>query len=257
MRKEIRAIEKEGLVGTEEAKLTALRQAEATTVKRLKGFERRSGKLKTRLAAGETSNGEAEGPSNGENSTEEPAPSTKERRSKKARRAALGTDETGESPEPRRSATLDGEQRFDGATPEAIWDVLDRPERVAKLIPAVESVEIVDEDRWKANVKVPFSRGSRLVLDCAKWDQRKPEHGRLTVRGKGGGSAVTIDGVFDLTESDDGTDLRWQTDVDLTGPVGPMRSRMLKVLVRTQMKNLLGALEREIREGAVAAKDVS
>ena len=68
---------------------------------------------------------------------------------------------------------------------------------------------------------------------------------------------MTIDGVFDLTESDGGTDLKWHTDVDLTGPVGPMRSRMLKVLVRTQMKNLFSALEREIREGAVAAEDAS
>ncbi len=167
------------------------------------------------------------------------------------------TEEAGarKSAEARRTAQAEGQQRFEGATAEAVWDIFDRPDRVAKLIPAVESVDIVDDDHWKANVTVPFKRGSRLVLDCKKSDQRPPEHGRLTVRGKSGGSAVTVDGVFDLAESDGGTDLKWQTDVTLTGRAGPMRSRVLQVLVRTQMKNLLAALEREVREGAIAAKD--
>jgi len=259
LRKEIRAIEKEGLAGPDDAKLDSLRKAEATTVKRLQGFERRSGKLKTRGAAGETGNGQpaAGGDREEDGPPERVAASPKKDRPKKARRRALDGSETGGPPESRRRAKIEGAQRFGGATPEAVWDILDQPERVARLIPAVESVEIVDDDRWKANVKVPFSFGSRLVLDCAKSDQRRPEHGRLTVRGKGGGAAVTIDGVFDLTESDGGTDLKWQTDVDLSGPVGPMRSRVLKVLVRTQMKNLLGALEREIKVDAVGARDAS
>ena len=38
------------------------------------------------------------------------------------------------------------------------------------------------------------------------------------MRGKGGGTVVTIDGTFDLTESDGGTEMKWQTDVDLTVP---------------------------------------
>ena len=66
------------------------------------------------------------------------------------------------------------------------------------------------------------------------------------MRGKGGGTVVTIDGTFDLSESNGGTEMKWQTDVDLTGVVGPMRPRVLQLLVRTQMKNLLGALEREV-----------
>ena len=169
LRKEIRSMEKEGVAGAGGAKIDSLRQEEATTVKRLEGFERRSGKLETRLA-GEARNGQpeaAEGRDGG--STETPAASAKKERPKKARRrAALATEGTAGSPESRRTAKMEGAQRFGGATPEAVWDVLDRPERIAKLIPAVESVEIVDDDRWKANVKVPFSQGSRLVLDCAK-----------------------------------------------------------------------------------------
>ena len=95
-------------------------------------------------------------------------------------------------------------------------------------------------------MKVPLKRGAPLLLECEKSDQRRPEHGKLRVRGKGGGTVVTIDGTFDLTESDGGTEMKWQTDVDLTGAVGPMRPRVLQLLVRTQMKNLLGALEREV-----------
>ena len=48
VRKEIRALEKEGMAGSQ-AELDALRKTEETTAKRLAGFQRRSGKLANRL----------------------------------------------------------------------------------------------------------------------------------------------------------------------------------------------------------------
>ena len=154
--------------------------------------------------------------------------------------------ETGDATGARRTTKAEGTRRFESAPAELVWDILDQPDRIAQLIPAVESIDIKDESHWTAKVKVPLKRGAPLLLECEKSDQRRPEHGKLRVRGKGGGTVVTIDGTFDLTESDGGTEMKWQTDVDLTGAVGPMRPRVLQLLVRNQMKNLLGALEREV-----------
>ena len=96
-------------------------------------------------------------------------------------------------------------------------------------------------------MKVPLKRGAPLVLECEKSDQRRPEHGKLRVRAaRAAGLCVTIDGTFDLTESDGGTEMKWQTEVDLTGAVSPHATARVAVARATQMKNLLGALEREV-----------
>lgn len=293
VRKEIRALEKEGMAGSQ-AELDALRKTEETTAKRLAGFQRRSGKLANRLQ----SNGNGDGPPEASQkpvaasvpgrsqeasersneaperskkakraareagragkrnrepkaagdgqpeATQEPgaAGATPERPKKKAKRPRETADATGA----RRTTKAEGTRRFESAPPELVWDILDQPDRIAQLIPAVESIDIKDESHWTAKVKVPLKRGAPLLLECEKSEERRPEHGRLRVRGKGGGTVVTIDGTFDLSESNGGTEMKWQTDVDLTGVVGPMRPRVLQLLVRTQMKNLLGALEREV-----------
>ena len=61
VRKEIRALEKEGAAGSQ-AELDALRKTEETTAKRLAGFQRRSGKLENRLQSNGNGDGHSEAP---------------------------------------------------------------------------------------------------------------------------------------------------------------------------------------------------
>jgi carbon monoxide dehydrogenase subunit G len=260
-RKEIRALEKEG--GPEEAgKLEALRRTETNVQKRLEGFHRRSAKLQSRVdEEGEGDGDEAVGAADDGG----PRPRKKQAaerdgagRRKKSREVAPAPKASkppkpeqvdAKAAEQERTTSIEGSRRFARAAPEVVWEILDRPERIASLIPAVQSFEIQDETHWTAKVRVPLRPGSPIVLKCETSDQRPPEHGRLTVLGKGAGATVKVNGTFDLSERDGGTDMNWRTDVVLTGPVGPMGSRVLQVLVRKQMKNLLTALEREVKQG--------
>jgi carbon monoxide dehydrogenase subunit G len=259
-RKEIRALEKEGASQSQAAKLAALRQAEITVQKRLEGFERRSAKIQTAAKAAEADDGIEAASAAGEEAPrpkkkQAAAPAADGRRKKSLAAApAAEVEKPRPGPEPkgperRRATSLEGTRRFARAAPEVVWEILDRPDRIASLIPAVESFDVDDETHWTAKVKIPLRPGTPLLLRCEKSDQRPPEHGRLTVQGKGAGAAVKIDGTFDLSEREGGTDMKWRTDVLLTGPVGPMGSRVLQVLVRKQMKSLLAALEREVKQG--------
>lgn len=258
-RKEMRALEKEGASPAQQAQLEALRHTEMNIQKRLEGFQRRSAKLGPRVDGAEADEGSAAAGAEGEIA---PRPRKKRAsagtgRRKKVREVAAAE---AEEPEPKaaerqRTASVEGTRRFEEAPPERVWEILDRPDRIASLIPAVESFEIKDESRWTAKVKVPLRPGSPLVLECEKLEQRPPEHGRLTVHGKKGPATVDIDGTFDLSEHEGGTDLKWQTQVVLTGPVGPMGSRVLQALVRKQMKSLLSALEREVERGRPGGAD--
>ena len=268
-RKEIRAIEKEGASHEEAGKLAALRRTETAVQKRLEGFQRRSAKLQNRAeevdggdelaAVGADDKPRARKKQAGAHAGEgrrkksrEVARVEKPREvapvEKPAKTKAKPEEPDAKAAEQQRTTSIEGSRRFARAAPEVVWEILDRPERIASLIPAVESFDIEDETHWTAKVKVPLRPGTPLVLKCETLDQRRPEHARLTVQGRGAGATVKIDGTFDLSERDGGTDMSWRTDVFLTGPVGPMGSRVLQVLVRKQMKNLLTALEREVKQ---------
>jgi carbon monoxide dehydrogenase subunit G len=251
-RKQLRSLEKEG-PSESPAKQEALRTQEAMIQKRLEGFERRRGKLEGRLRpVGEPPRAEPEAAGEVDSPGDEPE------RPKKAKRKAGAHAEAQPAEDPEsgrvRTTKIEGTQRFDNAPPQLVWDALDRPDQIAKLIPAVDSFDIEDENRFTANVKVPLRPGSPLRLRCEKYDQRPPEHGRLTVAGKGAGAAVKIEATFDLSESGGGTDMKWDLEVSLSGRVGPTGPRVLQVLVRRQVKNLFAALQREVTLAREAGK---
>jgi carbon monoxide dehydrogenase subunit G len=267
-REELRELENEGSEQSQPARLEALRQTEAMATKRLEGFERRSRKLDVRLGVvdgpDEEPSGEGEtettpGPRKkkaaGRGKKQRPVPqdaapaavpARQAKPPKSASKPAKAATDKDERAARERTAKVAGTRRIDGAPPQLIWDALDRPDRIAKLIPAIESFDIKDESTWTANVKIPLKPGAPLQLKCQKSDERPPEHGRLTVSGKGAGATVKIEASFDLSEVGEGTDVKWDLDVTLTGSVGPMGPRVLQVLVRRQMKNLFAALEHEV-----------
>ena len=54
---------------------------------------------------------------------------------------------------------VEGTRAFD-APRETVWGVLNSPERMAKLMPGVESFEVQDDEHWRANVKIAGPVGS-------------------------------------------------------------------------------------------------
>ena len=115
VRKEIRALEKEGMAGSQ-AELDALRKTEETTAKRLAGFQRRSGKLENRLQSNGNGDGQSEAPQKPAaaavpgRSKEAPERSTDApERSKKAKRAAREAGRAGKRENREPKAAGDGQ----------------------------------------------------------------------------------------------------------------------------------------------------
>ncbi|HEX6702939.1 MAG TPA: SRPBCC domain-containing protein, partial [Gaiellaceae bacterium] len=42
---------------------------------------------------------------------------------------------------------------------EAVWRVLNDPASMAKTMPGVESFDVHDDRRWRANIKIPLGLG--------------------------------------------------------------------------------------------------
>jgi len=148
---------------------------------------------------------------------------------------------------------VEGTRTF-SAPRDTVWEVLNSPERMAKLMPGVESFDVKDDTHWRANVKIPLGLGGmRMTFDFTKLEERQPEFARLNAKGNGVGAIVSMDTAFDLAEGEGGgTDKKWQADVKIDGPVGAMGKRVLQPIVNQQVNNVLSALDRQVQEAAAA-----
>ena len=144
------------------------------------------------------------------------------------------------------------------AAPRAtVWAVLNDPEQMASLMPGVEGFEVRDERNWSAKVKVPLGLGGlRLTVDFEKLEEREPEYASLKAKGNGVGAIMNMTTQFNLSGEGDRTQMAWEADVRIAGPVGSMGQRVLQPIVNQQVKNVLAALEKQV-ESAASGSDVS
>jgi uncharacterized protein len=143
---------------------------------------------------------------------------------------------------------VDGTKSF-AAPRSVVWEVLNDPERMAKLMPGVESFDVQDDRHWSAQVKVPLGMGGlRLSFSFEKSEERPPEFARLHAKGNGVGAMVSMDTRFNLAEAGGGTEMTWEADVRIAGPVGSMGQRVIQPIVNQQVGNVLAALEKQVNE---------
>jgi carbon monoxide dehydrogenase subunit G len=116
-------------------------------------------------------------------------------------------------------------------------------------MPNVESFDVEDDRHWKANVAVPLGLGSlKMSINFDKTEERAPEFARLKAKGTGVGALLSMETQFELAEADGGTDMRWQGDVQIAGPVGALGQRVIQPIVNQQVKQVLAALERRVQQ---------
>ena len=143
---------------------------------------------------------------------------------------------------------VEGNKEFD-APAQLVWDVLNDPSKMAKLLPGVESFEIQDDTHWKAAVKVPLGPGGlKLNFNFQKLEQRPIEYAKLASKGQGVGAIVAMETEFHLKPDGERTHMDWSADVRVAGPIGSMGQRVFQPIVNQQVTNVLDALEEQVNE---------
>ena len=142
---------------------------------------------------------------------------------------------------------LAGERIFD-APRATVWHVLNDPASMAKTMPGVESFDIHDDGRWTANVKIPLGLGGlKMKVDMEKVEEREPEFAKLAIKGNGVGAILSMTTSFALSSAGDGTQMHWEADVRIAGPVGSMGRRVLQPIVNQQVQHVLSALDAQVQ----------
>jgi carbon monoxide dehydrogenase subunit G len=143
---------------------------------------------------------------------------------------------------------VSGERQFD-APMATVWSVLNDPAQMAQTMPGVESFDIQDEKHWRAHVKVPLGLGGlRMSIDFEKTEERAPEFAKLHAKGNGVGAIMNMDTSFNLSEAGGATNMKWEADVHILGPVASMGQRVLQPIVNQQVSQVLGALDKQVQE---------
>jgi uncharacterized protein len=148
---------------------------------------------------------------------------------------------------------LEGTRSF-AALREAVWEVLNDPARMAKTMPGIESFDVQDEKHWNANISIPLGLGGlRMSINFEKTEERPIEYARLHAKGTGVGAILSMDTQFNLAAGDGSTEMRWEAEVRIVGPVGSMGQRVLQPIVHQQVQNVLTALDEQVREATAGA----
>jgi len=130
-----------------------------------------------------------------------------------------------------------------------VWNVINEPSEMAKLIPGVESFEVTDERHWTAKVKVPLGLGGlKMTMNFEKLEERAPEFSSMRAKGTGVGALMDMTTEFTLSEAGEGTSMAWEADIKIAGPVGAMGQRVLQPIVNQQVSQVLDALEQRVTE---------
>jgi uncharacterized protein len=140
----------------------------------------------------------------------------------------------------------------------AVWRVLNDPASMAATMPGVESFDVEDERRWRANVKIPLGLGALgMSMDLEKTEEREPEFARLAIKGNGVGAILSMTTAFNLSDDGGETKMDWEADVRIAGPVGSMGQRVLQPIVNQQVQHVLAALDEQVQKAAAThASDV-
>ena len=143
-----------------------------------------------------------------------------------------------------------GERTFE-APRDAVWHVLNDPASMAATMPGVESFDVEDERRWRANVKIPLGLGTLgMTMDMEKTEEREPEFARLAIKGNGVGAILSMTTAFNLSDEDGATKMDWEADVRIAGPVGSMGQRVLQPIVNQQVQHVLAALDDQVQKAS-------
>jgi uncharacterized protein len=143
---------------------------------------------------------------------------------------------------------VDGTRELN-APAQLVWNVLNDPSKMARLLPGVESFEVADDSHWSAAVKIPLGMGGlKLNFSFEKTEERPIEYSKLVAKGKGVGAIVSLETQFHLTPEGDRTSMRWEADVRVAGPIGSMGQRVFQPIVNQQVTNVLNALEAQVAE---------
>ena len=113
---------------------------------------------------------------------------------------------------------------------DAVWAFLMDPNQVGSCGPGVESIEVIDDDHFKAKAKVGVGFiSARFVVDMTVAERTEPDLAILKAHGQAPGSAVDATADMRLSGPAEGpTTMDWSADVAIAGTIASVGARLIE-----------------------------
>ncbi len=111
-----------------------------------------------------------------------------------------------------------------------VWAFLMDPNQVGSCGPGVESIDVIDEDHFKAKAKVGVGFiSARFVVDMTVAEKNEPDLAILKAHGQAPGSAVDATADMRLSGPAEGpTTMEWSADVLIAGTLASVGARLIE-----------------------------
>jgi uncharacterized protein len=111
-----------------------------------------------------------------------------------------------------------------------VWAFLIDPNQVGSCGPGVESIEVIDDSRFKATAKVGVGFiSARFVVNMEFVDLEAPDTANIKAHGQAPGSAVDATAAMNLSDGEGGgTQMDWQADVNISGTLASVGARLIE-----------------------------
>lgn len=149
------------------------------------------------------------------------------------------------------------EQSFTvGARPDRVWSLIRDPQIMVGCVPGCDGIEQIDETSYTAQVTVsvgPIKARFNLVIEIT--EEQAPTLIRTESRGEEGSRASMVKSVNEmrLTPVDEGTEVSYSADVEISGRLGRYGAGMMKKIAT----KLAGKFEESFRTLAEAPEEVA
>ncbi len=151
---------------------------------------------------------------------------------------------------------IEGEHRFEPA-PEAVWTALFEPATLRLALPAIESLERIDEDTYELVASVEIRgfwgrfRGLARVTHV-----NEPDSYHLRLSGAAAEGTAMGQGTVTLSEDGESTLLRYRGDLTVHGALTRLGGSFIGGSIRMLMRQFLEGLARQLApEVPEAARD--
>lgn len=135
---------------------------------------------------------------------------------------------------------------------EKVWSFLMDVNNVAECAPGFQSLEVLGEEHWKAQVGVGIGAvKAKFTLDVTRPELQEPERMVVKGRGKAPGSAVELAGDMHLAKlEDDQTQMDWKATVVVSGTIASVGARLLNGTAERLTAQFFDCLKKKLTTSA-------
>jgi len=133
---------------------------------------------------------------------------------------------------------------------DTVWEFIKNPEKVAHCLPDVQKVDIHDENRFDAVVKVGVGpvRG-KFKFKVELQPQQQDNKMVVKLRGGGLGSVIDLEASADIVEQEDkSTLLDWNGEAVVRGPASSVGGRVLDTKAKELIQHVFSEVSRNLNE---------